>query len=115
MDVVLQSRTPKYGIWRIHPKTAAGHGCIALLLLGTVKNGGITLAALTASLLPLDVAGEAGRVLFEAVVRFLSEWGGELSFEEIDAVAGALSDFGVDAAVAAHAHQHALQKRTSDL
>lgn len=42
MDVVLQSRTPKYGIGRIHPKTAAGHGCIALLLLGTVKNGGIT-------------------------------------------------------------------------
>src|SRR5690554_6556803 len=44
MDVVLQSRTSKYGIGRIHPKTAAGHGCIALLLLSTVKNGGITLA-----------------------------------------------------------------------
>src|SRR5690606_596865 len=43
MDVVLQSRTSKYGIGRIHPKTAAGHGCIALLLLSTVKNGGITL------------------------------------------------------------------------
>src|SRR5690606_33938256 len=42
MDVVLQSRTPKYGIGRIHPKTAAGHGRIALLLLSTVKNGGIT-------------------------------------------------------------------------
>src|SRR5690606_9958095 len=42
MDVVLQSRTSKYGIGRIHPKTAAGHGCIALLLLSTVKNGGIT-------------------------------------------------------------------------
>src|SRR5690606_7877121 len=42
MDVVLQSRTSKYGIGRIHPKTAAGHGCITLLLLSTVKNGGIT-------------------------------------------------------------------------
>lgn len=73
------------------------------------------LEALTASLLPLDVASEAGRVLFEAVARFLSEWGGELSLEEIDAIAGALSDFGVDAALAARAHQHALQKRTSDL
>ncbi|WP_405126659.1 hypothetical protein [Ralstonia pseudosolanacearum] len=67
------------------------------------------------SLLPLDVADEAGQVLFEAVARFLSEWGGELSFEDIDAVAGALFDFDVDAAVVAHAHQNALRKRTSDL
>ncbi|CAM2187749.1 Restriction endonuclease [Paraburkholderia sacchari] len=73
------------------------------------------LEALSLSLLPLDVADEAGQVLFEAVVRFLSEWGGELSFEDIDAVAGALSDFDVDAAVVAHAHHSALRKRTSDL
>ncbi|MBF4049628.1 restriction endonuclease [Burkholderia pseudomallei] len=73
------------------------------------------LEALSLSLLPLDVADEAGQVLFEAVVRFLSEWGGELSFEDIDAVAGALSDFDADAAVVAHAHRSALRKRTSDL
>src|SRR5690606_19621499 len=42
MDVVLQSLTPKYGIGRTHPKTAARHGCIAMLLLSPVKNGGIT-------------------------------------------------------------------------
>src|SRR5690625_5136993 len=42
LDVVLQLRRPKYGIGRNHPKTAARHGCIALLLLSTVKNGGIT-------------------------------------------------------------------------
>src|SRR5690606_23317967 len=48
MDVVLQSRTSKYGIGRIHPKTAAGHGRIALLLLSTVKNGGITVPLLWA-------------------------------------------------------------------
>ncbi|MGD7190974.1 restriction endonuclease [Ralstonia pseudosolanacearum] len=63
------------------------------------------LEALSVSLLPLDVADEAGQVLFEAVARFLSERGGELSFEDIDAVAGALFDFDVDAAVVAHAHQ----------
>lgn len=73
------------------------------------------LEALSVSLLPLGVADEAGQVLFEAAVRFLSEWGGELSFEDIDAVAGALSDFDVDAAFVAHAHQNALRKRTSDL
>lgn len=73
------------------------------------------LEALSLSLLPLDVADEAGQVLFEAVVRFLSEWGGELSFEDIDAVAGALSDFDADAAIVAHAHRSALRKRTSDL
>ncbi|MGF2482006.1 hypothetical protein ACQUWW_26685, partial [Ralstonia pseudosolanacearum] len=56
------------------------------------------LEALSVSLLPLDVADEAGQVLFEAVARFLSERGGELSFEDIDAVAGALFDFDVDAA-----------------
>jgi len=73
------------------------------------------LEALSLSLLPLNVADEAGQVLFEAVARFLSEWGGELSFEDIDAVAGALSDFDADAAVVAHAHRSALRKRTSDL
>lgn len=73
------------------------------------------LEALSVSLLPIDVADEAGQVLFEAVVQFLSEWGGELSFEDIDAVAGALSDFDVDAAIAARARQNALRKRTLDL
>src|SRR5690606_28725106 len=42
MDVVLQSRTPKHGTGRHHPKTAAGHGRIAFLLLAIAKNGGIT-------------------------------------------------------------------------
>src|SRR5690606_36474510 len=44
VDVVLQSRTPKHGIGRHHPKTAAGHGRIAFLLLAIAKNGGITRA-----------------------------------------------------------------------
>src|SRR5690606_33786589 len=52
LDVVLQSRAPKYGIGRNHPKTAAGHGCIALLLLGTVKNGVITAPLQQRVLLP---------------------------------------------------------------
>src|SRR5690606_7004002 len=43
MDMVLQSRTPKYGLGRHHPKTAAGHGRVAFLLLAIAKNGGITL------------------------------------------------------------------------
>src|SRR5690606_12829404 len=55
LDVVLQSRAPKYGIGRNHPKTAAGHGCIALLLLGTVKNGVIT----SSSMVPLAWAAGA--------------------------------------------------------
>src|SRR5690606_1945246 len=42
VDVVLQSRTSKHGIGRHHPKTAAGHGRIAFLLLAIAKNGGIT-------------------------------------------------------------------------
>src|SRR5690606_24594798 len=42
VDVVLQSRTPKYGLGRHHPQTAVGHGRIALLLPHAVKNGGIT-------------------------------------------------------------------------
>ena len=28
MDLELQSRTPKHGLGRDHPKTAAGHGCV---------------------------------------------------------------------------------------
>ena len=42
---VLQSRTPKYGTGRLHPQTAASHGCVAFLLLPIAKNGGITKAS----------------------------------------------------------------------
>ena len=42
MDVVLQSRPPEYGPGRFHPKAASGHGCINVLLLGSVEIGGIT-------------------------------------------------------------------------
>ena len=42
MDVVLQSRPPEYGLGRFHPKAASGHGCITVLLLGSVEIGGIT-------------------------------------------------------------------------
>ncbi|QHS11419.1 aminopeptidase [Sinimarinibacterium sp. NLF-5-8] len=42
VDVVLQSRTPKYGLGRHYPKTAAGHGRVACLLLVIAKKGGIT-------------------------------------------------------------------------
>jgi len=42
MDVVLQSRPPEYGPGRFHPKAAFGHGCINVLLLGSVEIGGIT-------------------------------------------------------------------------
>jgi transposase InsO family protein len=40
VDVVLQSRTPKYGTGRIYPKTAASHGRVVFLLLPIAKNGG---------------------------------------------------------------------------
>lgn len=43
VDVVLQSRAPKYGSGWIYPQTAVGHGRVAFLLLAIVKNGGITL------------------------------------------------------------------------
>src|SRR5690606_27944102 len=42
VDVVLQSRAPKYGSGRICPKTAARHGRVAFLLLAIAINGGIT-------------------------------------------------------------------------
>jgi len=42
VDVVLQSRTPKHGTGRIHPKTAARHDRIAFLLLIHIIFGGIT-------------------------------------------------------------------------
>lgn len=42
VDVVLQSRAPKYGSGRIYPKTAVSHGRVAFLLLPIAKNGGIT-------------------------------------------------------------------------
>src|SRR5690606_19942408 len=42
VDVVLQSRAPKYGSGRIYPKTAARHGRVAFLLLAIAINGGIT-------------------------------------------------------------------------
>ncbi|MBN4658869.1 hypothetical protein H4F44_24045, partial [Escherichia coli] len=41
MDVALQPRAPEHGLGRHHPKTAAGHGRIALLL-GALDFGGIT-------------------------------------------------------------------------
>src|SRR5690606_11846916 len=40
VDVVLQSRAPKYGSGRIYPKTAARHGRVAFLLLAIAINGG---------------------------------------------------------------------------
>jgi len=40
--LVLQSRAPKYGIGRYHPKTATGHGRMTFLLLFNAKNGEIT-------------------------------------------------------------------------
>jgi len=43
VDVVLQSRAPKYGSGRIYPKTAARHGRVAFLLLAIAINGGITI------------------------------------------------------------------------
>src|SRR5690606_8796437 len=46
MDVVLQSRTPKYGLGRYHPQTAAGHGCVTFLLLAIAKNGGFTILSM---------------------------------------------------------------------
>lgn len=42
VDVVLQSRAPKYGSGQIYPKTAVSHGRVAFLLLAIAKNGGIT-------------------------------------------------------------------------
>jgi hypothetical protein len=42
MDVVLQSRPPKYGPGRFQPNAALGHGCLTVLLLGPLENGGIT-------------------------------------------------------------------------
>ncbi|MFN3876703.1 MAG: hypothetical protein ACK4L7_12445, partial [Flavobacteriales bacterium] len=39
----LQPRAPEHGLGRHHPKTAAGHGRIALLL-GALDFGGITAA-----------------------------------------------------------------------
>lgn len=42
VDMVLQSRAPKYGSGWIYPKTAVGHGRVAFLLLAIAKNGGIT-------------------------------------------------------------------------
>src|SRR5690606_3867454 len=62
VDVVLQSRMPKYGPGRHHPQTAVGHGRIALLLLSTVKNGGIT--QLGAHTLTLDNTADELQVVF---------------------------------------------------
>lgn len=41
VKLALQSRAPQHGLGRHHPKAAAGHGRIALLLVAP-KNGGIT-------------------------------------------------------------------------
>ena len=46
--MVLQSRPPEYGPGRFHPKAASGHGCITVLLLASVKIGGITKSAVRA-------------------------------------------------------------------
>jgi len=73
------------------------------------------LEALSMSQLPHDVMSMAGNALFGAVAQFLSERGGELSFDDIDAIAGALAEFGMDADVATRAHKKALQGRISDL
>ena len=43
MDVVLQSRPPEYGPVRFHPKAASGQGCVTVLLLPAMENGGPTL------------------------------------------------------------------------
>lgn len=42
VDVEIQSRPPEYGPWRHHPQAATAHGCITVLLLTSVENGGIT-------------------------------------------------------------------------
>ena len=42
VDVEIQSRPPKHGLGRHHPQAATGHGCITVLLLASVQNGGIT-------------------------------------------------------------------------
>jgi energy-coupling factor transporter ATP-binding protein EcfA2 len=51
--------------------------------------------------LPREDAEEVGQVLSVAVGRLLTEWGHELSFEDINEVANALSEFGTNAAIAA--------------
>ncbi len=51
MDVEIKSRPPEYGLGRHHPQAATGHGCITVLLLASVKNGGITIAGLDTALL----------------------------------------------------------------
>lgn len=43
VDVEIQSRPPEYGLGRHHPQAATGHGCITVLLLASVQNGGITI------------------------------------------------------------------------
>lgn len=42
VDVEIQSRPPEYGPGRHHPQAATGHGCVTVLLLASVQNGGIT-------------------------------------------------------------------------
>jgi hypothetical protein len=42
MDLILQSRPPAHGLGWIDPEPALGQGCITLLLLTSVENGGIT-------------------------------------------------------------------------
>lgn len=65
--------------------------------------------------LPRDDADEVGQVLSVAVGRLLTEWGHELSFEDINEVANALSEFGVNAAIAARSHKGALIERIANM
>lgn len=63
LALALQSRTPQYGLGRYHPKAAAGHGRIALLLAAP-KNGGITGARLVRE---WDPATNAARTWYETL------------------------------------------------
>lgn len=65
--------------------------------------------------LPREDAEEVGQVLSFAIGRLLSEWGHELSFDDINAVANALSEFGTDTTVAADSYKDALSKRVTDM
>jgi energy-coupling factor transporter ATP-binding protein EcfA2 len=65
--------------------------------------------------LPREDAEEVGQVLSVAVGRLLTEWGHELSFEDINEVANALSEFGTNAAIAAGSHKGALIERVANL
>jgi hypothetical protein len=83
MDVVLQSRTPKYGLGRHHPKTAAGHGRIAFLLPAIAKNEGITVAYQLERVLTA-VGIEKGEAFVRELGRNRTFHDRELTFEAVD-------------------------------